>query len=128
MTMQNDIADKIRLYEDFLDASQEDIIPQETVEVESKEANAQNYRFLFNFYFNDKAVVEYTKYTMREHLRRLSRVLEHFCTDFTEPEILYKNLLTNVTILTGHQVHDEYFKGQGAAVRFCANVSLRSID
>lgn len=40
-TMQNDIADKIRLYEDFLDASQEDIIPQETVEADSEpEVNA----------------------------------------------------------------------------------------
>ena len=49
--------DKIRLYEDFLDASQEDIIPQETVVAENEpEVNAQNYRFLINFYFNLKAL------------------------------------------------------------------------
>ena len=49
--------DNIRLYEDFLDASQEDIIPQETVVAENEpEVNAQNYQFLFNFYFNLKAL------------------------------------------------------------------------
>ena len=127
--MQNDIANKIRLYEDFLDASQEDIIPQDTVEVESKEANAQNYRFLFNFFFNENAVVEYTKYTMREHLRRLSRVLEHFCTDFTEPEVLYKNLLTNVTILPNSviTIGSSAFRGSGLTKIFIP-ANLTSIN
>ena len=117
--------DNIRLYEDFLDASQEDIIPQETVAAENEpEVNAQNYRFLFNFYFNLKALQWYNTERMLKHLHRLERVLGHICKNFSKPQIIFKDRYFPI----GREVGDMYFKvDEGVAVRFAANVTINSI-
>jgi hypothetical protein len=85
--------------------------------------NAQNYRFLFNFYFNLKAIQWYNTERMLKHLHRLERVLGHICKNFSKPEIVFKDRYFPI----GREVGDMYFKA-GVAVRFAANVSINSIQ
>lgn len=62
---------------------------------------------------------------MLKQLRRLERVLEHICKDYSKPEIVFKDRYFPI----GREVGDMYFKlDEGVAVRFAANVTINSIQ